>query len=254
MSTTAGLGSGEYVAINTLAIASTLLGLGTMVVPVLGYDLLQIIPMAAIVSAVVAWRQIQRSNGTQTGKGLAATGIALALLIGGGTLVAKAVTAWKYAPETHEIAGMVEKLGSEVSQAGAAMPAPSSQPASAPAATSPELIDRMIQVSRHYRNAYLMFSDRFRARVSERRFIEVWSQVNRPDTGGVRSMEWNGLIDFATDTGSGAPKAGVMAWLRLNNSKEVPREYMVFTKEAGKWEIDDVPSLFGDTKGKKMGQ
>ena len=101
MSTTAGVGTGDYVAINTLAIASTLLGLGSMIVPLLSdLDLLQIIPLAAIITAVVAWRQIQRSNGTQSGKGLAAAGIVLALLIGGGTLAAKAVSAWKYAPET----------------------------------------------------------------------------------------------------------------------------------------------------------
>ncbi len=100
MSTTAGVGSGDYVAINTLAIASTLLGLGSMIVPLLGPYLLQIIPLAAIVTALVAWRQIKRSNGTQTGRGLAAAGILLALLFGGGTLAAKGVTAWKYAPET----------------------------------------------------------------------------------------------------------------------------------------------------------
>ena len=60
-------------------------------------------------------------------------------------------------------------------------------------------------MNRHYRTAYLMFSDRFRSRVSEQRFIDLWSQINRSEAGGVKSMEWNGHIDFTTDTGSGRP-------------------------------------------------
>jgi hypothetical protein len=251
MSTTAGLGSGDYVAINTLAIASTLLGLGSVVVPLLNYDLLQVIPLAALVTAVVAWQQIQGSNGTQTGKGLAAAGMALALLIGGGTLVAKGYTAWKYAPETRDISGMIQDLGSEIAQANAASP-PATSPAAPAPASRPS--DAMVQMSRHYRNAYRMFSDKFRGRVSDQQFADVWSQVNRGAAGGVQSMQWNGLIDFTTDTGSGAPKAGVMALLRLNNSREVLREGMLFTKEAGKWEIDDMPNLFAEAKARKPGQ
>ena len=253
MSTTAGVGSGDYVAINTLAIASTLLGLGSLVVPLLmNSDLLQIIPLAAIVSALVAWRQIQRSNGTQTGKGLAAAGILLALLLGGGTLVAKGVTAWQYAPETRKISTIIEQLGSEIAEAGAATPAPLTQPTSEPTTRSAQDIDRAIQVNRHYRNAYLMFSDKFRERVSEQRFTEIWSQINRSNSGRVRSMEWNGHIDFTTDTGSGTPQAVVMAWIRLKNSNEVLREGMIFTNETNhKWEIDDIPNLFQEPKRKK---
>jgi hypothetical protein len=248
MSTTAGVGSGDYVAINTLAIASVILGFFSVFVPLLGYPLLQIIPLAAVVTALVAWRQIQLSNGTQKGKGLAATGIALALLIGGGTLVAKAVTAITYAPETRTICTIIQKLGNEVAEAGVATPEPSTQPTTAPTTRSAEYIDRMIQVDRHYHNAYLMFSDKFRSRVSEEHFIDVWSQVNR---SGVRSMEWNGHIDFTTDTGSGAPQAVVMTWMHLKNSNDVVREGMIFTKEAGVWEIDDIPNLFGDMKARK---
>jgi hypothetical protein len=250
MSTTAGVGSGDYVAINTLAIASLILGFFSVFTPLLGSSLLQVIPLSAVVTALVAWRQIQRSNGTQKGKALAAAGIALALLIGGGTLVAKAVTALTYAPETSKICTIIEKLGNEIAGAGAATPAPSTQPASRPTTRSAEYIDRMIQVDRHYHTAYLMFSDKFRSRVSEQRFIEVWSQVNR-SASGVESMEWNGHIDFTTDTGSGAPQAVVMAWMRLKDPNEVVREGMIFTKEAGVWEIDDVPNLFGEVKARK---
>ncbi len=57
MSTTAGVGSGDYVAINTLAIASVILGFFSVFVPLLGYALLQIIPLAAVVTALMAWSE-----------------------------------------------------------------------------------------------------------------------------------------------------------------------------------------------------
>ncbi len=106
-------------------------------------------------------------------------------------------------------------------------------------------------MDRHYHNAYLLFSDKFRARVSEQRFIEVWSQINRSASGGVKSMEWNRHIEFTTDTGSGARKRFSGPGPASRGSNDVLREGMVFTKEAGVWEIDDIPSLFQEMKGHK---
>lgn len=103
------------------------------------------------------------------------------------------MTAITYAPETRTICTIIQKLGNEIAEAGAATPEPTTQRTLGPTT-------RTIEVDRHYRTAYRMFSDRFRSHVSEERFIEVWSQVNR---SAVRSMEWNGHIDYTTDTGSG---------------------------------------------------
>src|SRR5687767_9287806 len=69
MSTTAGRGTQEYVAINHTAVAAFLLGLGSL--SALAHPILLLVPVAAFVCAIVAVRQINRSNGTQTGKGWA---------------------------------------------------------------------------------------------------------------------------------------------------------------------------------------
>src|SRR3989442_50419 len=82
MSTTAGLGSGDYVAINGTAIASLLLGIASALV-LFGAHLLLLIPLAGVVCGILAFRQIADSNGTQTGRGLAAVGLLLSLGFGG---------------------------------------------------------------------------------------------------------------------------------------------------------------------------
>jgi hypothetical protein len=63
MSTTAGIGYGqEYVAVNPVAVAALLLGVGSLLVFL--HDVLLLIPLAGVVCAVIAWRQISNSNGT----------------------------------------------------------------------------------------------------------------------------------------------------------------------------------------------
>src|SRR5205823_1704721 len=59
MSTTAGVGTGEYVAVNPVAVAAFLLGLATAAV--LLADILLVIPLAGIVCAVIGWRQVRHS-------------------------------------------------------------------------------------------------------------------------------------------------------------------------------------------------
>lgn len=81
MSTTAGLGSGEYVAVNSFAVFALILGLASLLTLI--ENLLLIIPLACVVISVIAWRQINQSNGTQTGKGLIAVALLCALGVGG---------------------------------------------------------------------------------------------------------------------------------------------------------------------------
>ena len=78
MSTTAGVGAGiDYVAVNTIAVWAMILGLASSLAMVDPY--LLIILLVAIVFSVVALRQINNSNGTQTGRWLAWFGMALAV-------------------------------------------------------------------------------------------------------------------------------------------------------------------------------
>src|SRR5215212_974195 len=82
MSTTAGLGSTDYVEVNGTAIAALVLGL-ISAVTLFNEPLLLVVPAAGIVTAIFAFRQIARSNGTQTGSALAVGAILLSLGFGG---------------------------------------------------------------------------------------------------------------------------------------------------------------------------
>src|SRR4051812_11954856 len=79
MSTTAGLGSGEYVAVNGMAVVAIILGLASSL-SLLDTAFLVSVPPLTIVLAILALWQISDSNGTQTGRGLAIGGLLLALL------------------------------------------------------------------------------------------------------------------------------------------------------------------------------
>src|SRR5215204_2886908 len=85
MSTTAGLGTTDYVAVNGWAIGALILG-ALSFLSLLANELL-VLPALALVFAVVAFVKINDSNGTQTGKGLAIGGVLLAMvfvaLVGG---------------------------------------------------------------------------------------------------------------------------------------------------------------------------
>src|SRR3954447_16756129 len=93
MSTTAGVGSQDYVAINNSAIVSVILGLCTALA-FLGVPFL-IVGAAGIVFGIIAIVQIRHSNGTQGGMGLAILGILLSLGIAG-SVTAASVIDWQH--------------------------------------------------------------------------------------------------------------------------------------------------------------
>src|SRR5205085_7590050 len=77
MSTTAGLGTTDYVAINALAVASVFLGLASLLAML--DPLLLVLPVLAIACSIWALTQIRNSGGTQSGRGLAVLGLVLSL-------------------------------------------------------------------------------------------------------------------------------------------------------------------------------
>src|SRR5688572_4627060 len=77
MSTTAGVGLGEYRAVNGLAVASLVLGVASWMSWL--HPLLFLLPVLALVLGVIAMVQIRGSEGTQSGIVLAGLGILLGL-------------------------------------------------------------------------------------------------------------------------------------------------------------------------------
>src|SRR5688572_26011279 len=65
MSRTAGLGSGDYVAVNNTSVLALLLSLASLLSLLSPWVL--VVCVAAIVCGVLALKQIRSSNGTQTG-------------------------------------------------------------------------------------------------------------------------------------------------------------------------------------------
>ncbi len=79
MSTTAGVGNDDYVAVNVTAVVAVLFGLASLLA-VLNTVLL-VFPIVGVILGVIAFRQVSHSNGTQTGKGLAVLGLGLSGII-----------------------------------------------------------------------------------------------------------------------------------------------------------------------------
>ena len=221
MSTTAGITSQEYVAINIPSILALLVGLAS-VLAVLS-PILLIVPVAGIITGFVALAQIRASNGTQSGRGFAWLGILLSLGIGAFVLVAAVVERSRTAADRNAIVQQIEQLGRHVA-------------------------------AKEYDPAYGMFSDRFRARVDRARFGAVWDQLHAfQGFGKMQGMQWNEThILFEEDPGSGTRVATAYAWVIFEKTgQERPRHPLVFRKVGDKWVIEDAPQMFPRDRGQR---
>jgi hypothetical protein len=213
MSTTAGITSQEYVAINIPSILALVLGLATVLAAL--SPVLLLIPVAAICVALIALSQIRASNGTQTGRGFAWLGIILSLAIGGFVLARAGLEHAKTRADRDVIIRQIEQLGRHVAAGD-------------------------------YEKAYAMFSDRFQARVNRSTFDAVWDQSQKvSQLGRITSMQWNQTtIYFQDDPATGVRAATAYAWVGFEKSPEKARHPLVFRKAAGQWTIDDASQLF----------
>lgn len=214
MSTTAGISSQEYVAINIPSILALLLGLAS-VLAVLAPVLL-LVPVVGVFVGLAALSQIRASNGTQTGRGFALLGIVLSLAIGSLVLVGAVVERNRTASDRDVIVGQISELGRSIG-------------------------------ARDYDKAYGLFSDRFHNRVNRATFDAVWDQHQAvPQLGKIASMEWNQTsIQFEDEPGSGVRVATAYAWVSFEKGgKEKARHPLVLRKAGGTWIIDDAPQIF----------
>ncbi|MGA3068038.1 MAG: DUF4190 domain-containing protein [Tepidisphaeraceae bacterium] len=214
MSTTAGLGSQDYVAINVTAVVAVIFGLASALCA-LGY-LLLIIPIVGTVLGIVALRQIRNSNGTQSGRALAWTGLVLA---GGITI---GIGGYHVADILHRRADE-QALSDLCGQFGQAL------------------------ANHQYEQAYALFDADFQQRYSLDAFkdhlIQTQQQTMAPT---IASAAWNGLADFRTDA-QGVERANSMIRLHFPDSSsdyDDPRLEIHFTRTSDGWRIDDVPEMF----------
>lgn len=210
MSTTAGLGSTEYVAINPLAVTAIVLGLLSAIV-LLGWPLL-IVPIAAVIFAIVALRQIRNSNGTQTGSGLAwggiVLGVAFVALVG-----TRQVTARMEASAAQEqISVMAAELGNRLGK-------------------------------RDWQGAYGLFSPQFQQLWPPAQFVDRMEQVLATETLGALRSASAGARVHIEDYAAGRRGIGNIHFTfeKRGEPATLGIEYILVGDQ---WRINDIPALF----------
>lgn len=213
MSTTAGISTQEYVAINIPSIVALFLGLAGVLAVL--WPVLLLVPAAGIVVGLIALAQIRASNGTQTGRGFALLGILIALAIGGFVAVRSVIERNQSGVDRQEIIRQIEQLGRHVG-------------------------------AKEYDAAYAMMTDRFRSRVSRSEYEAVWEASQAYESlGRMKSMEWNRTdILFMDDPTTGVRIATAYGWVRFEKSDHLARHPLIFRKIDGRWQVDDVPQMF----------
>jgi hypothetical protein len=211
MSRTAGLGSGDYVAINNTSILALILGLAGVLSML--YPLLLLVSAAALVCGIMALVQIRSSNGTQSGRTFAILGILLALGLGGLAGARLAIGGIETHREEAAIDDLVKRLSGML-------------------------------VEKKYEQAYQdCFSDGFKGQFTQQEFVDRWRPFERY-AGGIKAFEWGKHADIQETRGSDVKRAAAGSVLRFNNSTDVATQGIGFVKENGQWHIDGIQSLF----------
>lgn len=220
MSTTAGAGTQDYVAINPVAICSVFFGIASVLVVM--SNVLFAIPAVALACSILALIQIRSSNGTQTGKGLAATGLALALLLGGGKLGYDLYVQLHVSADERAIGQAIHDFGQDI-------------------------------VHQNYEAAYNRFNDVFRNRVSLAEFKHTFEEASDlPGIGRLQSIEWNHqAVDLVPRPDSNIVDGYAMAYFNYSGLPEPRRMVMAMEKSNGVWRPEAIESMF---PVKKKGQ
>jgi hypothetical protein len=212
MSTTAGVGAQDYVAINPMSVAAIVFGLATVIAFL--SNVLLIIPVAGVVCGILAIRQINRSSGTQTGKALAWAGVILSVglsaIIIGQQVVEAAITRG----DEQEIAQVIDRFGQHA-------------------------------VDGELDQAYALFSARFAQSVPRSRFDQQMRTFQQhPLYGRLQSIEWNGRAVFDVDRTANLEVAAIMVIIQYEQAQAQFRHQLMLRKEAEQWLIDDFQALF----------
>ena len=211
MSRTAGLGSGDYVAINNTSVLAFLLGLaGVLALLTL---MMAVIPLAAVICGVLALFQIRSSNGTQTGQAFAVLGILLGLAFGG-IAVANTVRANLANRQDERLVAKAVKSLSD-----------------------------MISTDQHAQAYQTLFSDEFRKEFSEDVFTTRWESIKR-STGGIKAIDWGGRAEFETVKGTNTRRGYTKALFKFDKVEEPSPIAITLVEQDGVWMMSRIGDLF----------
>jgi hypothetical protein len=215
MSRTAGLGSTDYVEVNTMSVVALLLGLASAGAII--FTILLVIPLVTLVVSIAAIRQIRRSAGTQTGTWVAVLGLVLALgwvgFIGGREIIN---TRQKRA-ESAKIMALMQGLGQDLSK--------------------PD-----------YDAAWEKFGERFKQRVKREEFSSRLELIqNHSSYGKIKSMKSNGIVDVRYDRETGQWYAAGLMLVDLQSGGSDRRTGTFRKDEQRGWLFEDVEGFFPAT-------
>ena len=221
MSRTAGVGLGDYAAVNVPAVIGLVLAVASVLAYIFADSTLpMLIPVAAVLVSTIAFVQISRSNGTQTGRGIAIAGVVIALALGGAAIARKARTAAAEREARVELTDLIRQL-SDANASRDAKPAWS-----------------LFHSSFHEQIAFDAFS---------RKFIDYADSFFQGKPIG--SYDLSPLAIFQTNN-TGVPVAAT-ALLGVNVAGQPPagipsriERPVQFTREGDVWKIRDVPDFF----------
>jgi hypothetical protein len=212
MSRTAGLGSGDYSAINPLAVAALFFGIASALV-IYGWFLLAV-PATAVILAVLALRQIATSNGTQVGRALAVGGLLLALGLGGWQLASGAIEEQQTRADRQAITDLVDHLSRSI-------------------------------VAQDYKDAYSLYNSRFTALYDFNQFQQKFKiRHDSSFYGPIKSIKWNGRVQFDVAAEPGDELAIAVVLIDAPHLLEPDRERLFLHRTNGQWSIEGMPDLF----------
>jgi hypothetical protein len=213
MSTTAGVVEQDYVAINVGAVFALLIGFASILSLV--NNILIVIPLAGILVAAVALRKIGNSNGTQTGAGVAMSGLFLSVLMGSYTSAGMVLEEFGRSADQHAITDLCINFGQLVND-------------------------------QKFDTAYDLFSPRFQSVVSRQAFVR---QLNHfPELGKITGASWNGVATFFTDPDNGAITCKSQILLKFEHAQNSESADAQFRKSGNSWYIEGITGLFNAAK------
>lgn len=210
MSRTAGLGDSQYVAVNGLAVAAVIFGLGSALVVL--NPILLIVPAVAVVLGVFALVQIRNSNGTQTGRILAWLGIVLA--VGAAVLLGTShvLRILNTRQDEQQLAQLISDFGADVN-------------------------------ARKYDAAHARLSSRLAQAWPDDKFAARMNLIqDSPNYGPIKSMKWNERAAFEVEPRTGE-QVGVSVAVVQREKGDEDRQEMKFVKENGQWKLDGIPMM-----------
>jgi hypothetical protein len=220
MSTTAGLGTGDYAAVSPVAVAALVAGfLGLLA---LLSDFLLVVPAIAVVLGVLGVVQVRRSNGTLTWMWAAVVAILLGVGVGGYVVGGRALREAALRPDRDQVLATLDAFGKAV-------------------------------VATDYAAAYQLCDPAFRARVRPADFNGRLAGFETGLAGKLHTVDWNGQLIFLaqdnTPGGAGSTRAIGGSLFHFRNLSDPARVEIVFAKVNGKWVIEDLPGLFPRNQG-----